>query len=796
MKKAPPNISSRPQRAATQASASAQRNESNSPPAAPTAGSVDDDDGPELDDDDGPPVFGAHHEESESIMKKNSKEKVELTEDEEVPMPDDYAAMLREDDMDDDKRNTKKKPQLKRESNVPMSADAAAVAVAASLHGRGEATMHPANWGQRSSTAVPQVSTTSSHPSPALQRENDQRRSQRSVRSQRQQPPAEVVTASPPPPQSMVSPLNDEENPPSLLALEATTIPLRQRVMQVTANDQSSTTIPAFHEVEATLVPNEPVYDAVPVRPTITLTWWERYRMFILVGVISLIFGAMAATIGVVMGGQSDENGNNDPSSGVQGGAGVEPPTLSPMSLASAQPPSQFYVFIPTSNGVNSTSNGVESLILSPTSLASAQPTSQSSSTTPSSDLSLSSTTPPTPTPLIWNQVGNSIFGDSSYDYFGYSTSLSADGNTLAVGAYGNNHNGDNSGQVKIYRRGYSGSSWEQVGDSISGDAAGDGLGTVSLSQDGKTLAIGGEQYDNDGPGYVKVYKLDEGSLQFELLQTVTGESGDDYFGYDLALNFDGRTLAIGAHQYDMGAGYVKVFQWDQGSSNYVQLQTIDGDSYGDEFGSFLDLSSDGSTLAIGALYNDANGVGSGQVKVYVLDGSASNYKQRGKTLAGDAPGDNFGSSLALSSDGLILAVGAEGNDFNGSNSGQVKVYRWNEESSEYRQRGKLIYGAAADDYLGQFSLSLSSDGKILVAGAFKNDANGDDAGQVNVYEWDESTSEYVQLGQSLSGDAPGDEFGRSVALSLDGSTLAVGAQLNDIGLSSGQVKVFTIERF
>lgn len=587
-------------------------------------------------------------------------------------------------------------------------------------------------------------------------------------------------------------PSNEPSNIPSRNDHASSTGPPQQRSMRATPN---------FHEVEATLVPNEPVYDAevVSLRNNAEepLSWWKRHRKYILVGTISLIFGAMAATIGVMMSGQSDGNENNDSSTGVRGGVGAESPTLSPTSQT-------LFVVYPTINGVNSTASPSSTALprpvilspskkptpsLRPTLSPSKQPKITLSPTlSPSKQpqLSLSPTAPPGPTPPIWNQVGNSFFGDAANDYFGYSTSLSGDGKTLAVGAYGNGYNGYKSGQINIYRRGDDGLSWDQVGDSISG-GAGDELGTVSLSEDGKILAIGAEQ---NGPGYVKVYKLDESSSQFLLLQTITGESGGDKFGYYFALSFDGKTLAVGAYQGGGNrAGYVKVFQMNEGSSNYVQLQTIEGDSGGDEFGAFLDLSSDGNTLAIGS-YNSR----SGQVKVYILDGSALEYRQRGKSLAGDSPGDHFGSSVSLSSDGLILAVGAEGNDFNGSDSGQVKVYWWDEESSEYRQRGKSFHGAAAGDNLGSYSLSLSSDGKILVTGAFKSDANGYNSGQVKAYTWDESTSEYVQVGQSLTG-APGDELGRSVTLSSDGSTLAVGAQGHGFnGDWSGQVKVFDIE--
>ena len=68
-----------------------------------------------------------------------------------------------------------------------------------------------------------------------------------------------------------------------------------------------------------------------------------------------------------------------------------------------------------------------------------------------------------------WKQIGQDIIGEADDDEFGTSVSLSDDGKTLAVGAPNNDENGDYSGHVRVYRMDDSSTSWTQVGEDIDG---------------------------------------------------------------------------------------------------------------------------------------------------------------------------------------------------------------------------------------------------------------------------------------------------------------------------------------
>ena len=84
----------------------------------------------------------------------------------------------------------------------------------------------------------------------------------------------------------------------------------------------------------------------------------------------------------------------------------------------------------------------------------------------------------------------------------------------MAIGAIGNDANGENSGHVRVYQ--YDGSNWFQLGSDIDGETKEDGSGvSVSLSSDGSIVAIGAYLNDGNGnnSGHVRVYQYVNNSL-------------------------------------------------------------------------------------------------------------------------------------------------------------------------------------------------------------------------------------------------------------------------------------------
>ena len=384
-------------------------------------------------------------------------------------------------------------------------------------------------------------------------------------------------------------------------------------------------------------------------------------------------------------------------------------------------------------------------------------------------------------------QLGSDINGEAAGDYSGNSVSLSSDGTIVAIGANYNDGNGSNSGHVRVYE--YSGSSWSQLGADINGEASGDYSGrSVSLSSDGTIVAIGA--YGNDGngsnSGHVRVYSWN-GLSGTQLGADINGEAASDASGHSVSLSSDGTIVAIGAYGNGGSSGHVRVYQYS-GSSWTKIGDDIDGEAAYDYSGYSVSLSSDGTIVAIGARYNDGNGSDSGHVRVYEYSGSS--WSQLGADINGDSSGDYSGYSVSLSSDGTIVAIGAPDNDGNGSNSGHVRVYEYS--GSSWSQLGADIDGEASGDYSGR-SVSLSSDGTIVAVGAPYNDGNGSNSGHVRVYQY--SDSSWSQPVLDIDGEAADDYSGYSVSLSSDGTIVAVGAPYNDgNGSDSGHVRVYDIE--
>jgi hypothetical protein len=377
-------------------------------------------------------------------------------------------------------------------------------------------------------------------------------------------------------------------------------------------------------------------------------------------------------------------------------------------------------------------------------------------------------------------QKGGDIDGEAPFDESGYSVSM-PDAVTIAIGAIKNDGIGNDAGQVRIYQ--WNGTSWVQKGVDIDGEAAGDFFGHAVSMADSNTVAIGSQRNDGNGnnAGHVRVYKWN-GNSWTQKGTDLDGEVALDQFGSSVCMP-DSNTVAIGAVGNDgngSSSGHVRIYSWN--GSVWVQKGSdIDGESAGDNSGASVSMSSS-NVVAIGAGGNNGNGALAGHVRIYEWNGSA--WNQKGGDIDGEAPSDFFGSSVSMANDNTV-AIGANGNDGNGANAGHVRVYVWN--GSAWVQKGGDIDGEAAGDFFGS-SVSMANENTVAI-GANGNDDNGANAGHVRVYVW--SGSAWIQQGFDIDGEASGDFSGFSVSMS-DTSTLSIGAYSNDgNGNNSGQVRVY-----
>ena len=232
-------------------------------------------------------------------------------------------------------------------------------------------------------------------------------------------------------------------------------------------------------------------------------------------------------------------------------------------------------------------------------------------------------------------------------------------------------------------------------------------------------------------------------------------------------------------------AGQVRVYQY----SNNAWAQNgadIDGEAMFDQSGMAVALSCDRTTVAVGASGNSGNGAQSGHVRVY--RNIAGTWTKLGADIDGEAEGDVSGSSVAISSDGTTVAIGAPFNDGAGNSAGQVRVYKYS--NSSWTKIGADIDGNAAFDGSGR-SVAISSDGTIVAVGAPQSSMFSSEKGFVKLYT--NLSGTWTLIGQKIDGEASGDASGSSVAISSNGTIVGIGAPANSgvNGSYSGQVRVY-----
>jgi len=389
-------------------------------------------------------------------------------------------------------------------------------------------------------------------------------------------------------------------------------------------------------------------------------------------------------------------------------------------------------------------------------------------------------------------QIGQDIDGEAEADFSGISVSLSFNGSLVSIGSFGGEGAGSNSfnsGHVRVFEN--QNGNWIQIGENIDGENASDQSGTrISQSADGNTLAIGSPVNSDVGlnSGHVRIFENQNGNW-IQIGESIDGENAMDFFGNALSLSSDGSIVAIGAPQHlesGFNSGLVRIFENING--NWTQIgQDIDGE-LGDRFGTSISLSADGTIVAIGAPENDGfSNIDAGYASVF--ENQNGNWIQMGENINAENINDVFGISVSLSADGNILAIGAPANDGNGIFSGHVRVFE--NINGNWIQIGQDIDGENEGDQSG-ISTSLSADGNVVAIGSWLNADNGSNSGHVRIFQ--NINGNWIQIGENINGENEGDRSGTSISLSGDGNILVVGASQNDgNGNDSGHVRVFDL---
>jgi trimeric autotransporter adhesin len=289
--------------------------------------------------------------------------------------------------------------------------------------------------------------------------------------------------------------------------------------------------------------------------------------------------------------------------------------------------------------------------------------------------------------------------------YFGASVSISGDGNTITVGAYGTKV-GSTVREGAVYVFSNSPLGWKQSARLTPSDGVTNGqFGfAVSVNSNGSTIVAGGLGTPTGAGANVYVFSLLGGNY------SQTAEFPDIDYPRSVAVSGDGKTIAVGNPSQNRSTGAVYVFSND-GSSWSLAATLIASDATEEDLlGYSVSISADGGTIVAGAPVNAAVGLHKrGTSYVFVKGGGG--WAQAAKLLASDSRDDNqFGISVSASNEGGIIAVGAAPafDAFGGA------AYVFTISGKSWTQTAKLIGSSPAVSFFG-ISLALSADGSSIV---------------------------------------------------------------------------------
>lgn len=296
--------------------------------------------------------------------------------------------------------------------------------------------------------------------------------------------------------------------------------------------------------------------------------------------------------------------------------------------------------------------------------------------------------------------------GDAApWDVLGYS--IGFDGTTMLVGARGVDVPTNNSGAVYVFRK--SGPQWTQVQKLVfTGATSNSQIGT-SLAVQGTVGVAGAPNRGSSGSAFVLRSSGGSWFSQVELTDPAAGSGAQ--FGAAVACSEESAVIGApnSAEGVGAGAGRVRVFDrvvqtWPAGQ--FLRAPYPDP---GDRFGESVSLS--GAWLAVGSPGDDDWAINSGAV--YVYERVSGSFVLRAKLRAPVAQAEAwFGSSVSLR--GSTLVVGAPYEDRNGANDGCVYVYRL--DASGAPQLTRTLSAAAPPDSL-NFGFSVATDGPSIVVG-------------------------------------------------------------------------------
>ncbi|MEA1920405.1 MAG: hypothetical protein U9N52_11225, partial [Campylobacterota bacterium] len=353
-------------------------------------------------------------------------------------------------------------------------------------------------------------------------------------------------------------------------------------------------------------------------------------------------------------------------------------------------------------------------------------------------------------------------------DYFGSGVSMSGD--MIAISAPSEDTQGFGAGSVYIYKKNSNHSvtlvQKLQANDIEQGDAFGS-----SVDMDSEYLVIGAKYEDETAVSAGAVYLYKKVSTgKFEQFDKLMGKSAYEYFGASVAIHDD--NVIIGAPGKDDTRGVAYHYNiTDQNLTSYFHQPRDLGDSFGYSVGI------SGDYFTVGAIHEDSNGSNAGSAYLF----KRGNTTQIKHLYATDAEAEDlFGYSVGMN--GNYILIGAKDEDSNGANAGSAYLFK-RENDSNITQIAKIQSDdIQANDNFGS-SVSINSD--YIVVGAMGEDSTALDSGSVYIFkrnsDHDNDVTQMAKiqaLHYGISDSDNSDSFG--VSVDIDNDNIIVGAHGRD----------------
>ena len=324
---------------------------------------------------------------------------------------------------------------------------------------------------------------------------------------------------------------------------------------------------------------------------------------------------------------------------------------------------------------------------------------------------------------------------------FGAGVSISRDGNTIAVGAdqaSASGTAGSQRGAAYIFVR--SGNLWNQQAklEAIDQEDSARLGSSVALSADGNTVVVGALYDDASGTvgadrGAAYVFVRSGGTWVQQAKLTASDQEDSAFFG-TVQISDAGDTVIVGA-QFDDANGAVlsnrgAVYIYTRLGTIWSEQAKLMASDQEDNatFGISVALSASGDVALIGAFDDDASGSsGADRGTAYLFRRAGSVWSQEKKFEASDQENNGyFGIAVALSQDGRTALIGSSGHDMAGSASAdRGNAYAFTKMDSTWTERSKLFSSDLEDSAFFGVSVALSADGSFSVVGASNSKASG-----------------------------------------------------------------------